>query len=111
MDYGKFRYEQSKKERESRLKRKIIEVKEVKLRPKIDIHDYETKKKMVVKFLKEGDKVKVTVMFRGREVVYKKQGQDLMSKLAEDIADIGSMERAPKYEGRNMTMVLSPKTA
>jgi translation initiation factor IF-3 len=110
MDYGKYRFELSKKERESRSKRKIIEVKEVKMRPKIDTHDYETKKKMAVKFLKAGNKVKVTIMFRGREVVYRKQGLDLLMKLAEEVEDIASVEGRTKSEGKNLSMVLAPKT-
>jgi translation initiation factor IF-3 len=109
MDYGKHRYEQSKKERESRQKRKIVEVKEVKFRPKIDIHDYETKKKMAVRFIKEGDKVKVTLMFRGREVVYRTKGIELLNKLAEELVDLVQVERRPKIEGKNITMILAPK--
>jgi translation initiation factor IF-3 len=110
MDYGKYRFELSKKERESRSKRKVIEVKEVKMRPKIDTHDYETKKKMASKFLKAGNKVKVTIMFRGREVVYRKQGIDLLAKLTEELEDICVVEGKTKSEGRNISMVLAPKT-
>lgn len=109
MDYGKHRYETSKKERESRQKRKIIEVKEVKFRPKIDVHDYETKKKMAVRFIKEGDKVKITMMFRGREVVYRAKGIEILNKLAEELAEFAQVERRPKIEGKNITMILAPK--
>jgi translation initiation factor IF-3 len=111
MDYGKHRYESSKKERESRQKRKIIEVKEVKFRPKIDIHDYETKKKMAIRFIKDGDKVKVTLMFRGREVVYRTKGIELLNKLAEELVDLVQVERRPKIEGKNITMILAPKAS
>lgn len=110
MDYGKFKYEQSKKERESRQKRKTFELKEVKFRPKIDVHDYETKKRIVIRLLKGGDKVKVTLMFRGREVVYRKQGFEMLQKLAEEIEEFGTLERRAKSEGRNMTMILAPKS-
>ncbi len=111
LDYGKYRYKQSKKERESRLKRKTIDIKEVKFRPKIDIHDYETKKRMVEKFLKEGNKVKITVMFRGREIVYKNQGIEMINKLAEEISELGTPEKRPKSEGRNITIMIAPKSS
>lgn len=110
MDYGKFRYEQNKKERESRLKRKTIEVKEVKIRPKIDTHDYETKKKTAIRLLKDGNKVKLILTFRGRELVYRKHGIDLMKKMAEELSDISVLEREPKLEGKNLVMILTPKT-
>lgn len=110
MDYGKYRYEQSKKEREARQKRKTVTVKEVKFRPKIDTHDYETKKRMVIRFLENGDKVKITLMFRGREVVYRKQGVEMLEQLAEEVSDVGNLERKPKLEGRNITMFLAPKS-
>ncbi len=110
MDYGKYRYEQSKKERESRQKRRIIEVKEVKIRPKIDTHDYETKKKMVIRFLKSEDKVKVTLTFRGREIIYRKQGIELLQRLASEVSEYGQVEKPPKPEGRNITMILAPKS-
>ena len=109
LDYGKYRYEQSKKERMARQNRNIISLKEVKFRPKIDSHDYETKKRMVLRLLKGGDKVKVTLMFRGREVVYKRQGIDRMNQLAEEIKDQAVIERRAKAEGRNITMILAPK--
>lgn len=109
LDYGKYRYELSKKERTARQNRSVVELKEVKFRPKIDDHDFETKKKMVLRLLKGGDKVKVTLMFRGREVVYKKQGVDKMNQLAEEITEEAIVEREPKLEGKNITMILAPK--
>lgn len=111
MDYGKYRYEQSKKEREARQKRNVITVKEIKFRPKIDTHDYETKKRRVVKFLKNGDKVKLTCMFRGREMIYRKRGVEMLNELAEDLSEISNIERRPKYEGRNVTLILAPKSS
>lgn len=109
LDYGKYRYEQSKRERESRQNRTTISIKEVKLRPKIDTHDYETKKKMAIRLLQSGDKVKVTLMFRGREVVYKTQGLEKLNTLAEELEELAIVERRPKLEGKNMTMILAPK--
>ena len=109
MDYGKFRYEQSKKEKDSKVKRKSLEVKEVKLRPKIDEHDFQVKKVTAERILKAGDKVKITLMFRGREVVYTKIGEKLMDRLHEELSSICALERSPKLEGRNMIMILAPK--
>lgn len=109
LDYGKYRYEQSKKEREARANRTTITIKEVKFRPKIDQHDYETKKNTAVRLLKEGDKVKVTLTFKGREVVYKIQGVEKMNQMAEELAEIAVIERPPKVEGKNVTMILAPK--
>jgi translation initiation factor IF-3 len=109
MDYGKHRYEQSKKERESRLKRKIIEIKEVKMRPKIDSHDYDTKKRLAEKFLKDGDKVKITLMFRGREMMYRSKGIEMLNTFYQTLAETAVQEKLPKMEGRNMTMILAPK--
>lgn len=110
LDYGKYRYEQSKKEREARQHRTNITLKEVKFRPKIGTHDYETKKRMVIRLLEGGDKVKVTLMFRGREVVYKRQGMERLNTLAEEVGELAIVERRAKLEGRNMTMILAPKT-
>lgn len=110
MDYGKFKYEQHKKERDSKAKRKTLEVKEVKLRPKIDDHDFQTKSKTAQRILEEGDKVKVTLMFRGREVVYTKLGEQLLEKLFEEVSSIALIERKPKLEGKNMIMILTPKS-
>ena len=108
MDYGKYRYEQSKKEREARKKQKLITVKEVKFRPNIDIHDFEVKTKNARRFLEDGDKVKVTVMFRGREITHSSIAYRLCERLAEDVKEYGIVERAPKLEGRNMIMILTP---
>lgn len=110
MDYGKFKYEQSKKEKEARHKHKQFEVKEVKLRPKIDEHDYQVKSKMTRRLLGEGDKVKVTLMFRGREVTYLKLGEKLLERIAQDAESIAVVEKKPKLEGKNMTMILAPRT-
>lgn len=109
MDYGKYRYEQSKRERESRKKQKIITVKEVKIRPKIDDHDLEFKTKNAERFLKEGDKVKVTVMFRGREITRPALGKALCERMAELLKDTANVEKEAKLEGRNMIMILAPK--
>ncbi|SER50969.1 translation initiation factor IF-3 [Propionibacterium cyclohexanicum] len=108
MDYGKFKYESAQKERESRRNQSNTVLKEMKLRPKIDDHDYETKKGHVVRFLRGGDKVKVTIMFRGREQSRPELGHNLLRKLAEDVKDDGFVEQSPKLEGRNMHMVVAP---
>ncbi len=108
MDYGKFKYESAQKAREARRNQVLTVIKEMKLRPKIDAHDYETKKGHVVRFLKAGDKVKVTIMFRGREQSRPELGFRLLQRLATDVADLGSIESAPKQDGRNMIMVLAP---
>ena len=108
MDYGKFRYESAMREREARKKQTHTVIKEMKLRPKIDSHDYETKKGHVVRFLGQGDKVKITIMFRGREQSRPELGFRLLNRLAEDVAELGHVESAPKQDGRNMIMVLGP---
>jgi translation initiation factor IF-3 len=108
MDYGKFKYESAMKDREARKNQAHTVIKEMKLRPKIDQHDYETKKGHVVRFLKAGDKVKITIMFRGREQSRPELGFRLLQKLAEDVAELGFVESAPKQDGRNMVMVLGP---
>jgi translation initiation factor IF-3 len=108
MDYGKFKYENAQKARESRRNQTNTIIKEMKLRPKIDAHDYETKKGHVVRFLKQGDKVKITIMFRGREQHRPELGFRLLQRLAEDVQDLGFVELAPKQDGRNMIMVLGP---
>jgi len=108
MDYGKFKYEAAQKARESRRNQTNTVIKEMKLRPKIDSHDYETKKGHVVRFLKAGDKVKITIMFRGREQSRPELGFNLLKKLADDVAEDGTIESAPKQDGRNMLMVLTP---
>ncbi len=108
MDYGKFKYEADQKARESRRNQANTVIKEMKLRPKIDDHDYETKKGHVVRFLKAGDKVKITIMFRGREQSRPQLGFDLLKRLADDVSEDGVVESAPKQDGRNMLMVLAP---
>ena len=108
MDYGKFKYEAALKARENRKSQTHTVIKEMKLRPKIDPHDYGTKKGHIERFLKQGDKVKVTIMFRGREQSRPELGFRLLAKLAEDIGELGVVEAAPKQDGRNMTMVIAP---
>ncbi|WP_232012345.1 translation initiation factor IF-3 [Propionibacterium australiense] len=108
MDYGKFKYENAQKARESRRNQSNTVVKEMKLRPKIDEHDYETKKGHVVRFLRGGDKVKITIMFRGREQSRPELGLNLLKRLADDVIEDGVVEQNPKQEGRNMHMVLTP---
>ena len=108
MDYGKFKYESAVKAREDRKKQVNTVIKEMKLRPKIDPHDYETKKGHVVRFLKQGDKVKITIMFRGREQSRPELGYRLLQKMAEEIVDYGVVESSPKQDGRNMIMVVAP---
>lgn len=108
MDYGKFKYESAMKAREARRNQQQTVIKEMKLRPKIDSNDYETKKGHVVRFLKGGDKVKVTIMFRGREQSRPELGFRLLQRLADDVADLGFVESRPKQDGRNMIMVIGP---
>ncbi len=108
MDYGKFKYEAAQKARESRRNQANTVIQEMKLRPKIDGHDYETKKGHVVRFLKAGDKVKITIMFRGREQSRPELGYNLLKKLAEDVREDGVVESQPRQDGRNMLMVLAP---
>ncbi|GAB3762704.1 translation initiation factor IF-3 [Nocardioides ginsengisegetis] len=108
MDYGKFKYENAQKAREARRNQTNVIIKEMKLRPKIDAHDYETKKGHVVRFLKAGDKVKITIMFRGREQHRPELGFRLLQRLAEDVTELGFVESSPKQDGRNMIMVLGP---
>ncbi len=108
MDYGKFKYEAAQKARESRKNQQQTVIKEQKLRPKIDDHDYETKKRNVVRFLEAGSKVKVTIMFRGREQSRPELGFRLLQRLGADVAELGFIETSPKQDGRNMTMVLAP---
>ncbi len=108
MDYGKYKYEQAQKARESRKNQQQTVVKEQKFRPKIDEHDYQTKKNNVVRFLEKGNKVKVTIMFRGREQSRPELGYRLLERLADDVKDLSVVESRPKQDGRNMTMVLGP---
>ena len=109
MDYGRFRYEQAKKEREARKKQRITDLKEVRMTPKIEDHDFAVKTKATEKFLRDGDKVKVVIRFRGREIVHADLAQKLMNEMAQQLTAIAGVEREPKVEGRNMIMILSPK--
>src|SRR5436190_24055995 len=108
MDYGKYRYEQEQKAKLARKHQVSINVKEIKLRPKIGIHDYNTKKGHVMRFLNQRAKVKVTIMFRGRETTHPERGRDLLMRLAEDVKEIGQVESPPLLDGRNMVMILGP---
>ncbi len=110
MDFGKFKYEQQKRESEARKKQKTIEVKEVKFRPNTDTHDYDVKMRNVVRFLEKGDKVKVTLRFRGREMAHQNLGRELLERVAEDVKEIGKVENMPKMEGRQMIMMIGPIT-
>ena len=109
MDYGKFKYEEQKKKNEARKKQKTIDVKEIKLRPNIDSHDYDVKMRSMLKFLNEGDKVKVTMRFRGREMAHQNLGLDVLNRVRDDLEKTSKVEQFPKMEGRQMVMVLSPK--
>lgn len=108
MDFGKFKYEQQKREAEARKKQKTIEVKEVKFRPGTDTHDYEVKMRNVLKFLEGGDKVKITLRFRGREMAHQNLGRDLLERIAGDVEGVGRIENMPKMEGRQMIMIIGP---
>ncbi|MFA6001781.1 MAG: translation initiation factor IF-3 [Thermoleophilia bacterium] len=108
LDYSKYKYELEQKAKQARKHQSTIVVKEIKLRPKIGNHDYMTKRGHVERFLKKKDKVKVTIMFRGREVVHPKKGEELLRRLAEDVAELGIIESQPNLDGRNMVMVLAP---
>jgi len=109
LDFGKFKYEQQKKKNEARKKQKIIEVKEIKLRPNIDDHDYDVKMRAATSFLDEGDKVKVTMRFRGREMMHQDLGMNVLMRVRDQLEPIAKMEQTPQLEGRQMTMVLAPK--
>jgi translation initiation factor IF-3 len=108
MDYSKYRYEQEQRAKQARKHQLQIQIKEIKLRPKIGVHDYETKKGHVVRFLNQRAKVKVTIMFRGRETLHPERGRDLLMRLADDVKEIGAIEQQPLLDGRNMVMVLAP---
>nr|WP_299792333.1 translation initiation factor IF-3 [uncultured Marivita sp.] len=108
MDFGKFKYEQQKRESEARKKQKIIEIKEVKFRPNTDKNDYDVKMRNVFKFLENGDKVKVTLRFRGREMAHQNLGRELLERVAEDTKEFGKVENMPKMEGRQMVMMIGP---
>ncbi len=109
MDYGKFRYEQSRREREARKKQHVVEIKEIQIKPKIGEHDFQVKVRAVQKFIKDGDKVKVLIKFRGREIVHSDLGKNLLMQLFENVRDAAVIEREPRIEGRNMIMILSAK--
>lgn len=109
LDYGKYKYEEQKKKNEARKKQKIIEVKEIKLRPNIDIHDYDVKMRNMKRFLADGDKVKVTLRFRGREMAHMEIGQQLLNRVKTDFEPIAKVEQEPKFEGRQIIMVVAPR--
>ena len=111
MDYGKFRFEQLKKEKEARKNQRIVEIKEVRMSPNIDTNDFNTKVKSAQKFLKDGDRVKVTVRFRGREMAHTSIGHDLLVKFGSECAEVASVDKPPKLDGRHMSMFLSPKAS
>ncbi len=111
MDYSKYKYEQGIKAKEARRKQSMVVLKEMKMRPKIDAHDYETKKGHVERFLRQMDKVKVTIMFRGREQAHPERGRALLQRLYDDIEDLATIEQEPEQEGRNMSMLLAPVRA
>ena len=109
LDYGKYKYEAQKKKSEARKRQKTIEVKEIKMRPGIDIHDYDIKMRSIRKFLGEGDKVKVTLRFRGREMVHQDLGMNVLMRVRDDLDELAKVEQFPKMEGRQLTMVMAPK--
>lgn len=109
MDYGKYKFEAAKKEKENRKNQKIVAIKEVRLSPNIDEHDFITKGNHAIKFLQNGDKVKVSVRFRGREVHHSSLGENVLLKFADFVKEVGSIDKAPKLEGRNMSMFITPK--
>jgi translation initiation factor IF-3 len=108
LDYGKYKYEQQKKASEARKKQKIVDIKEVKIRPGIEDHDYGVKMRNARRFLEEGDKVKVTMRFRGREMAHQQIGEDLLKRMKEELSDVGKVELEPKLEGRQIIMVIGP---
>jgi len=109
MDYGKYKYQQSKKQQEARRRQTTIQVKEVKVRPKIETHDMDFKMRNARRFLSEGDKVKISVIFRGREIAHTDRGFRLLARISETLADVGTVEQHPKLEGRNLSMIVTPK--
>jgi len=111
LDYGKFKYEQQKKQNEARKKQKTIDVKEIKLRPNIDSHDYDVKLRNAKRFIEDGDKVKLTMRFRGREMAHSDRGMDVLKRVEEEMADMVKVEMAPRMEGRQMIMVLAPRAS
>ena len=111
MDYGKYKYQQSKRLQQAKKKQKVISVKEIKLRPKTEEHDYQFKSQHVRRFLQDGHKAKVTVVFRGREMAHTELGRRMLDRIVEDMGDISTVEQTPRQEGRNMSMVLSPRSS
>ena len=111
MDYGKFRFEQTKREKEARKNQRVVEVKEIRMSPSIDVNDFNVKQRNAQKFLADGNRCKVTVRFRGREMAHTEIGQELLLKFAEGCSDVAVMDKAPKLEGRHMSIFLSPKPA
>ncbi|KUO94891.1 translation initiation factor IF-3 [Ferroacidibacillus organovorans] len=109
MDYGKFKYEQSKKEKEARKNQKVVMIKEIRMTPNIEDHDFETKVKAATRFLQDGDKVKAAVRFRGREITHPAIGQAVLEKMVKELEPYGTLERAPRLEGRNMIIILNPR--
>jgi translation initiation factor IF-3 len=109
MDFGKFKYETQKREAEARKKQHVIEIKEIKFRPGTDTHDYEVKMRAVNKFLSEGDKVKITLRFRGREMAHQELGVELLNRVSADVANVAKVEQFPRLEGRQMVMMIAPK--
>jgi translation initiation factor IF-3 len=109
MDFGKYKYEQQKREAEARKKQKIIEIKEIKFRPGTDTHDYDVKMRNVLKFLENGDKVKITLRFRGREMAHQELGLELLNRVADDVKEVAKVENMPKLEGRQMVMMIAPR--
>jgi len=111
IDYGKYKYEQAKRERETKKKQRIVGIKEVRMTPKIEGHDFQVKVRNAIRFLQDGDKVKATVRFRGREIVHADIGRALLQDLAEEIKNYGTVEREPRVEGRHMVMIIAPSTS
>lgn len=109
MDFGKYKYEQSKKLKEARQRRKTFNLKEIKIKPKIDEHDFQVKSRMAQRFLEKGDKVKVNIFFRGREIMHLEIGKKIMERILKDSESVAAIEKQPKLEGKNMTMILCPK--
>lgn len=109
MDYGRFKYEQAKRDRDARKKQRVGDIKEIKMRPNIDDHDFDFKSRNAQRFLKDGNKVKVTIMFRGREIVHQDLARALVARFAEAVSEFGTLERAPRLEGRNMIVLIAPR--
>ena len=109
LDYGKFKFQEQKKAAEARKKQKVIEIKEIKMRPMIDDHDYDVKMRAIRRFFEEGDKVKITLRFRGREMAHQELGQQLLDRVKKDTAEIAKVESEPRFEGRQIVMVLAPR--